>query len=404
MALAVDGFNHAADPWAGQRCAELLAGWPKTEEPRGAAIPAAALERLCGLTQGGAARVLAELCNVLRELQSGAAVGVFTLAGECVVGDGSLMLSTPHEAGLFGGRTGPRYRLLMTGCEPEAWVRPLLPVVDLALETARTREGSVATQDAPEAELTAEGLVVGSTSMRRVMDAIRRLGTSRTTVLVQGESGVGKELVARAIHRVSGRTGRLVSFNCAAVPPSLFEAQLFGHVRGSFTGAERDALGYVRTAHGGTLFLDEVGELPREVQPKLLRFLEEGEVHPVGAARPVRVDVRVVAATHRDLKELVREGRFREDLFYRLSVVPVRVPPLRERLEEIPLLASHLLRLLCGPDAPRLSEDALAALFTYAWPGNVRQLRNELERIVALYGAERVITAELLSPTVRGHG
>ncbi|MCI0569881.1 MAG: sigma 54-interacting transcriptional regulator [Myxococcaceae bacterium] len=404
MALAVDAFNHAADPWEAQRCQEQLARWPHPEEPQGAAIPSIALERLCNPVRSEPAHVLGELCSVLQELHPGSAVGVYSLAGEHVAGDSSLLLSTRHEVGLFGDRTEPRYRLLMNGREPAAFVRPLLAVVELALKMARDREGTGADHDAQVTELTEEGLVVGSPSMRRVMDAIRRLSTSRATVLVQGESGVGKELVARAVHRVSGRSGRLVSFNCAAVPPSLFEAQLFGHVRGAFTGADRDATGYVRAAHGGTLFLDEVGELPREVQPKLLRFLEAGEVHPVGAERPVQVDVRVVAATHRDLKGLVREGRFREDLYYRINVVPVHVPPLRERPEEIHLLARHILRLLRGPDAPRLSEDALSALTSFSWPGNVRQLRNELERIVALHGGERVITAELLSPAVRGHG
>ncbi|MCI0574050.1 MAG: sigma 54-interacting transcriptional regulator [Myxococcaceae bacterium] len=404
LALAADGFNHAADTWEAQRCAEQLARWPQPEAPRGAAIPTVALERLCSPARGEPAQVLSELCSVLRELHPGAAVGVHTLAGECVAGDGARVLSTGHEVGLFGDRTGPRYRLVMTGREPEAWVRPLLTVVDLALELARSREGGEGAPDVPPPEPTEEGLVVGSAPMRRVMDAIQRLRTSRATVLVQGESGVGKELVARAIHQVSGRTGRLMSFNCAAVPPSLFEAQLFGHVRGAFTGSERDAQGYARAAHGGTLFLDEVGELPLELQPKLLRFLEAGEVHPVGGARPVRVDVRVVAATHRDLMELVREGRFREDLFYRLNVVPVRVPPLRERPEEIPLLARHILELLRGADAPRLSEDALAVLSAYAWPGNVRQLRNELERITTLHGTEQDITPELLSPAILGHG
>ena len=222
------------------------------------------------------------------------------------------------------------------------------------------------------------------------------------SVLVLGESGVGKELIARAIHGASARAGKLVAVNCAAMPAALFEAQLFGHVKGTFTGADRDAPGFVRTANGGTLFLDEIGELPLSLQPKLLRFLQEGEIHPVGAESPVRVDVRVVSATNRNLEELVRQGRFREDLYYRLHVVPIHVPPLRERLEEIPLLASHFLRELCGPGAPRIAEDALAALANHAWPGNVRQLRNELERIVALHGDVQVITREMLAPALRG--
>jgi DNA-binding NtrC family response regulator len=204
-------------------------------------------------------------------------------------------------------------------------------------------------------------------------------------VIITGESGVGKEVVARAIHDLSSRAGRpYVTFNCAATPRELFEGQLFGHRKGAFTGATSDQPGTIRAADGGTLFLDEIGELPLDMQPKLLRFLENGEVSPLGERRPVTVDVRVVAATHRDLEALVRQGRFREDLYFRLQVIPLRVPPLRERREDIPALARHFLREL-GPKgrAPVLAPDALAVLTAHDWPGNVRELRNVIERTLA---------------------
>jgi DNA-binding NtrC family response regulator len=224
------------------------------------------------------------------------------------------------------------------------------------------------------------------------------LGPSRATVIVTGESGSGKEVVARAVHDSSARRDRpYVPFNCATVPRDLFEGQLFGFRRGSFTGASTDHLGVIRAADGGTLFLDEIGELPLDVQPKLLRFLENGEVFPLGAKQAVRVDVRIIAATHRDLALLVREGRFREDLFYRLQVVPLRVPPLRERLEDVAPLARHFVRLL-APDGrvPVLSPDALAVLATHSFPGNVRELRNVIERALAFAPLPEVLHAEHL--------
>jgi transcriptional regulator with GAF, ATPase, and Fis domain len=214
-------------------------------------------------------------------------------------------------------------------------------------------------------------------------------------VIITGESGAGKEVVARAIHDLSPRAGRAyVAFNCAAVPRDLFEGQLFGHRKGAFTGATSDQPGTIRTADGGTLFLDEIGELPLDVQPKLLRFLENGEVSTLGERRPVTVDVRIIAATHRDLEALVRQGRFREDLFFRLQVIPVRVPPLRERREDVPALARHFLREL-GPKGrtPVLAPDALAALTAHAWPGNVRELRNVVERTLAYAADAAVLTA-----------
>jgi DNA-binding NtrC family response regulator len=231
--------------------------------------------------------------------------------------------------------------------------------------------------------------------MRRLRADLARLAGSRATVIITGESGTGKEVVARAIHDLSSRAGRpYVAFNCAAVPRELFEGQLFGHRKGAFTGATSDQPGTIRAADGGTLFLDEIGELPLDVQPKLLRFLENGEVSPLGERRPVTVDVRVVAATHRDLAALVKQGSFREDLYFRLQVIPLRVPPLRDRKEDIAALARHFVREL-GPKgrAPVLAPDALAALGDRPWPGNVRELRNVIERTLAYAPDAAVLTA-----------
>jgi len=220
-------------------------------------------------------------------------------------------------------------------------------------------------------------------------------------VLVTGESGTGKELVARAIHVGSSRNAAtFLPYNCTTTTRELADSQLFGHRRGSFTGAVSDQPGLIRTAAGGTLFLDEVGDLPLDVQPKLLRFLEQGEIMPVGENRPQPVDVRVLAATNADLEQRVAEGKFREDLYYRLSVIRIHVPPLRQRREEIPHLATFFLReasdRLGKPDL-QLGSDVLDLFAQYWWPGNVRQLRNELQRAVAMAPAGGTIGPEHLS-------
>ena len=402
LALARDGLERCGDPFEARRCEELLASWPAAAEPIGAGIPATVAERIAAAAGGGTAQVLAELAASLADALPGAGVGVFDLAGASLAQAGAVAVAPPHAGVRFGDRLGRRYQLGLAGASPPVWLRPLLAVAELALEAAQLRDDASVDPRPVGRDDPFAGIVAGSMAMREVLERIRRLRKSGVSVLIVGESGVGKELVARAIHEASGRAGKLVAVNCAAIPPAIFEAQLFGHLKGTFTGADRDAPGFVRAAEGGTLFLDEIGELPLALQPKLLRFLQEGEILPVGASAPVRVDVRVVSATNRDLEELVRQGRFREDLYYRLHVVPIHVPPLRERLEEIPLLASHVLRQLCGPRAPRIAEDALAALANHTWPGNVRQLRNELERIVALHGGVEVISREMLSPALRG--
>src|SRR5437660_8240528 len=224
------------------------------------------------------------------------------------------------------------------------------------------------------------------------------------TVLITGESGTGKELVARAVHVGSHRSARMfLPSNCTTAGRELADSQLFGHRRGSFTGAVSDQPGLVRSAAGGTLFLDEIGDLALDVQPKLLRFLEHQEILPIGETRPQRVDVRVLAATNADLEQRVAEGKFREDLYYRLSVIRIHVPPLRERREEIPLLSTYFLReaseRLGKPDI-HLSSDALEVFAQYWWPGNVRQLKNEIQRAVALSAPGGTIEAGHLSPEI----
>jgi DNA-binding NtrC family response regulator len=222
-------------------------------------------------------------------------------------------------------------------------------------------------------------------------------------VLITGESGTGKELVAGALHHNSPRSqGAFVAVNCGAITETLLESELFGHVKGSFTGATADKRGLFEEATGGTIFLDEIGETSLGVQVKLLRVLQEGEIRRVGSARSVRVDVRVLAATNRDLEREVKEGRFREDLFYRLSVVSLRVPPMRERAEDLPLLAAHALRHAKenGARATTISEEALAVLNQYDWPGNVRELENTIAH-AALYARGNVITPEDLPAKIR---
>jgi len=235
-------------------------------------------------------------------------------------------------------------------------------------------------------------LVGVSEPIRELIRQIRQVAPSEATVLISGESGTGKELVARAIHRGSERSeGPFVPVNCAAIPKDLLESELFGHLKGAFTGAVRDRQGKFAQAAGGTLFLDEVGELPLELQPKLLRALQEREIEPVGGT-PQKVDVRVVAATNRDLEEAVAEGAFREDLYYRLAVIPLPVPPLRQRRDDIPVLIEHFLARHGGVP---VADQALELLGRYHWPGNVRELENTLERCVVLRRGERIEAGDL---------
>jgi DNA-binding NtrC family response regulator len=250
-----------------------------------------------------------------------------------------------------------------------------------------------------------DDVICADEAMRKVLTLARRLARANTTVLVTGETGVGKEVVAELLHRWSARSaGPLVRLNCAALPETLLESELFGHERGAFTGAERRKIGHVEAAHGGTLFLDEVGEMPASTQVKLLRVLESRRIARLGATEEVEVDVRVVCATHRDLEADVTAGRFREDLYYRISAFALRVPPLRERPTEIMLLAEVFARRfaqICGSPPPRISSEAARVLMGHRWPGNVRQLRNAIEHAVVMADAG-VVLPEHLPESLKG--
>ena len=246
-----------------------------------------------------------------------------------------------------------------------------------------------------------------SPAVRRSVELLEQVAPARTTVLLQGESGTGKEVFARALHRLSGRRGPFIAVNCAAIPENLIESELFGHERGAFTGAVARTDGRFQQADGGTLLLDEIADLPLGLQAKLLRVLQEAEVQRVGGGPPTRVDVRVVAATNRDLEAEVQAGRFRSDLFYRLHVIAIDLPPLRERGEDIPGLAQHFLRRFAAANAKPnlvLTPEAMAALQAWTWPGNVRELENAMERAVVLARTDAIGLAELPDRIVHAEG
>jgi hydrogenase-4 transcriptional activator len=240
--------------------------------------------------------------------------------------------------------------------------------------------------------------------MREQMSFAQRIAHTTVNVLITGESGTGKEILARAIHNFSDRAQKpFVPFNCTAVPRDLLESQLFGHRRGAFTGADRDFPGLIRSARDGTLFLDEVGELGLDLQPKLLRFLESGEISPLGEPASLTVNVRIVAATNANLEDAVRDGRFREDLFYRLNVVRLTVKPLRERRDEIPTLVQHFVARAAhefGKGYMQLAEETMERLILYRWPGNVRQLQNEMRRMVALAHPNSTLPPDAISEDI----
>ena len=260
---------------------------------------------------------------------------------------------------------------------------------------------------APGVEGDRPPLVGQSAAMRATYDMIARVADSPSTVLITGESGTGKELIAQALHRGSSRRDKpLIKVNCAAIPKDLVESELFGYERGAFTGAVGSKPGRFELADGGTLFLDEIGEVPVEIQVKLLRALQESEFERVGGIKTLRVDVRLIAATNRDLKALIAEGRFREDLFYRLAVVPIALPPLRDRREDIPLLVSHFIEKYdrrLGKKVEGIEEEALQDLMAYSWPGNIRELENLMERSV-LFADGPIILASSLPDSVRERG
>ena len=256
-------------------------------------------------------------------------------------------------------------------------------------------------QAAGEAIPVFEGIIGAHPSMQAIFEVIRRVAPTDATVLITGESGTGKELVAAALHRLSSRgNGRVVPVHCGAIPEELLESEMFGHERGAFTGAVASRVGRFKLADGGTIFLDEIGEMSPKLQVKLLRVLEDGRFEPVGSVATQQVDVRIIAATNRSLEEAVANRQFREDLFYRLRVVPIEMPPLRQRREDIPLLVNGILAQLVTKGLPEVSVTpaAMELLECYPWPGNVRELRNALEQMVVLGNAEHVIDVQQLPP------
>jgi transcriptional regulator with GAF, ATPase, and Fis domain len=286
----------------------------------------------------------------------------------------------------------------------------LLRIVELGMDVCALRAGAQKGPSSPAQDTLAgaslmPGFIHSSPAMTRLVEEVHKIRSSDVTVLVTGESGTGKELVARAIHALSSRRAKVfVPFNCTAVPKELSEGYLFGYRRGAFTGAVTDSPGVIRTAAGGTLFLDEIGDLPLDLQPKLLRFLQEGEIQPLGEQRPAKVDVRIIAATNTDLEEMLASGRFREDLYYRLNVIRLRVPPLRERRSEIPSIVSYYINHYAakfGRKDIQITPPAVDLLMVCDWPGNVRQLCNEIQRIVARAEDGAMLTPDQLSPELK---
>jgi DNA-binding NtrC family response regulator len=284
--------------------------------------------------------------------------------------------------------------------------KPFAPLDELRLflrrmaDKIRLVEENLYLRERSETETSLHGIIGNSTGIQNVLRLISRLKDTRTPVLISGESGTGKELVARALHfRGSMASRPFVAVDCGSLVPTLIESELFGYEKGAFTGALRSKQGLLQSADTGTIFLDEVGELPLEMQAKLLRFLQEKEVRPVGSNQKVKVDVRIMAATNRDLDSEYKNGTFRKDLFFRLNVVTIALPPLRERRSDIPILAAFFLERLAPTRGMQLSSNAMKAMLAYDWPGNVRELENCLERAVAL-GDQRIIEVGDLPPSI----
>jgi two-component system NtrC family response regulator len=270
-----------------------------------------------------------------------------------------------------------------------------------ALQLKDLERENLALRQELRARIGLDNIIADSRQMKAILEMVERVAPTETTVLILGESGTGKELIARAIHANSPRAGgSFVAVNCAAIPENLLESELFGHVKGAFTGAIRDRVGKFEAAEGGTIFLDEIGEMRPELQVKILRCLEERTLERVGDNRPIHVDVRILAATNKNLAKAIQAGEFREDLYYRLNVVPLSIPPLRERREDIRALAQHFLKRLGTTPRLTIAPDAFRALEAYEWPGNVRELENALERAMIFHRGD-VITLNDLPETIR---
>jgi two-component system, NtrC family, response regulator PilR len=274
----------------------------------------------------------------------------------------------------------------------------------MSLKVAESKEQNVITSPVKKVRIVPNGvfseIITCSREMQRIFAVLHKVARANSTVLILGESGTGKELVARAIHRASGRSGKLVPVNCGAIPEEILESELFGHERGAFTGAVSSRQGRFQLADGGTIFLDEIGEMSPKLQVKLLRVLQERTIDPVGSNKSINVDVRVLAATNKDLRQQVEQGRFREDLYYRLQVVPVELPPLRERVGDVSLLVNWFVQKASeelGVELPSLGDGFLKTLGEYSWPGNIRELENLTERLVLLGEGSELTVSDLPS-------
>ena len=287
-------------------------------------------------------------------------------------------------------------------------IEEMLLTIDKALEERRLRHEVTLLRQELRTRYHFESLIGKSRAMQEVFKLIEQVAGSRSTVMIYGKSGTGKELVAKAVHFNSNRAARpFVAVNCAAIPAELLESELFGHEKGAFTGAIATKVGKFELATGGTLFLDEVGSMRLDLQAKILRALQEREIERVGGTRTIKIDVRVLAATNRDLKRAVEEGLFREDLYYRLNVVPITLPDLKDRQEDVPLLANHFMRKFAqesNPTIREISKEAMAILLSYPWPGNVRELENVIERAVTLGRGEAIVPGDLPPHLAGGAG
>jgi hydrogenase-4 transcriptional activator len=443
--LAVNTFRELGAKLDLARAEEALASLDRTIPPEQLQEPPALTQLLTlRLAEAVASRelLLRELAAVLRQ-ETDAEQILIAERGEdnqprvvishgCTSAEGARIaealnqLETEEKRERYGKRNDAKIIMLRSSNAPPAMLylapskraalpnnlslEPMLRIVELGMDVCALRAGVHKGSGSPEESTLAgasllPGFIHSSPAMTRLVEEVHKIRSSDVTVLVTGESGTGKELVARAIHALSSRRDKVfVPFNCTAVPKELSEGYLFGYRRGAFTGAVKDSPGVIRTAAGGTLFLDEVGDLPIDVQPKLLRFLQEGEIQPLGEQRPSKVDVRIIAATNTDLEEMVAQGRFREDLYYRLNVIRLRVPPLRERRSEIPTIVNYYVNHYSakfGRKDIQVTPQAVDLLMVGEWPGNVRQLCNEIQRIVARAEDVTVITPDHLSPELR---
>ena len=320
----------------------------------------------------------------------------------------ALQLLTPGLPVIVASGQGERANMLRAValgaydfCEKPVDLAVLRTIIDRALRLRRLEEENRRLAALPR-QSPVRDIITADDAMLKICRTVERLAQVSVPVLLLGESGTGKEALARALHEMGPRAGAaFIAINCAAIPEALLESELFGHERGAFTGALNRGVGRFEQAAGGTLFLDEIGDMPAEAQTRLLRVLQEGEFTTVGGRQPIKANVRIVAATHRDLRQSIRSGMFREDLFYRLNVVPIRLPPLRERLEDIPLLARHFLERARAAGLPlkQLDPSAMDRLKQHAWPGNARELENLMRRLAALYPQESIgadaVAAEL---------